>query len=371
MKCRSSSAVPLAAAMLFVVTAWGRGEAREAATAPAFAPLPSSAGSAVGGVPVLPVAPGPIDVNARTLRVGPTTEYTTPSAAAAVARDGDTIEIASGDYRGDAAVWTANRLRIVGGDPRPHIRADGKEVQGKGLWVIRGDDTVVENVELSGARVTDRNGAAIRLEGRNFVLRNSYLHDNENGMLTGANATSEITVDHCEFARNGGGEGMTHNLYVGNVAKLTVTNSYLHHAIVGHNLKSRAMVTVLSDSRLADESDGRASYEADFPNGGRVTLAFNIFQKGTAAENPTLVSYGAEGLSADGRHELVAKGNTFISQRPNATRFLFIAPGTQTTINGNVFAGPGALPDVAAVKANNAVQREMPGNVDMKPAGFD
>ena len=86
---------------------------------------------------------------------------------------------------------------------------------------------------------------------------------------------------------------------------------------------------MLSDSRLADESDGRASYEADFPNGGRVTLAFNIFQKGTAAENPTLVSYGAEGLSSDGTHELVAKGNTFISQRPGGTRFMFIAPGTQ------------------------------------------
>ena len=51
------------------------------------------------------------------------------------------------------------------------------------------------------------------------MLRNSYLHDNENGLLTGANATSEITIDHCEFARNGGGEGSTHNLYVGAVGQ--------------------------------------------------------------------------------------------------------------------------------------------------------
>ena len=373
MKCRSSPVpvVRLAAGLVVLFTIVARVDAREAATAPSLAPVPSTTATGVPGVPVLPVPQGPLDVNARTLHVGPMTEYTTPSAAAAVARDGDTIEIASGDYRGDVVVWTANRLRIVGGDPRPHIRADGKDAQGKGLWVIRGDDMVVENVELSGARVPDRNGAAIRLEGRNFVLRNSYLHDNENGMLTGANATSEITIDHCEFARNGGGEGMTHNLYVGQVAKLTVTNSYLHHAIVGHNLKSRALVTVLSDSRLADESDGRASYEADFPNGGRVTLAFNVFQKGNAAENPTLVSYGAEGLTSDGTHELVAKGNTFISQRASGARFLFVAPGTRSvTVNGNVFAGTGALPDVAGVRANNAVQREMPGNADLKPEGF-
>ena len=336
----------------------------------AAAPLPSAAPPAqvVPGVPVLPVVQAPLDVAARTLKVGPAADFATPSAAAAVARDGDTIEIASGDYRADVAVWNANRLHIVGVGGRPHVRAEGRDAQGKGIWVVRGDDTIVENVEMSGARVADRNGAAIRVEGRNFTLRRSFLHDNENGLLTGANPTSEIVVEHCEFARNGGGEGLTHNLYVGAVARLTVTSSYLHHAIGGHNLKSRAATSVLTDNRLADESDGRASYDADFPNGGRVTLAFNIFQKAASADNATLVSYGAEGLTPDGVHELVAKGNTFVSQRPSGARFLFIAPGTKTVaVNGNVFAGPGSLPDVAGVRANNAVQRDLPGNVDLKP----
>ena len=221
---------------------------------------------------------------------------------------------------------------------------------------------------MSGARVADHNGAALRLEGRNFTLRNAYIHDNENGLLTGANPASEITVQHCEFARNGGGEGLTHNVYVGAVARFTISDSYLHHAVGGHNLKSRALVTILSDNRLADEADGHASYEADFPNGGRVTLAFNILQKGPNAENATLVSYGAEGLAPGGAHDLVAKGNTFISQRNGGTRFLFLAPGIQSVIvNGNVFAGNGSLPDVAGVKANNAVQSTMPGNLDLKP----
>lgn len=321
--------------------------------------------------PSLPATQPPIDVASRVLRVGPTAEFAVPSAAAAMAKDGDTIEIAPGQYRGDVAIWSAHRLRIVGGEPRPHLMAEGRDAQGKALWVIRGDDVTVENVEMSGARVPDRNGAAIRVEGRGFTLRNAYLHDNENGLLTGANATSEIVIDRCEFARNGGGEGMTHNLYVGAVAKLTVTKSYLHHAIGGHNLKSRAATTIVSDSRLADDGDGRASYEADFPNGGRVTLAFNIFEKGAMAENVSLVSYGAEGLAPDGTHELVAKGNTFVSRRPGGSRFLMIAPGTRVvTLMGNVFAGNGLLPEVAGVRTNNAVQKEMPGNVDLKPEGF-
>ena len=338
-------------------------------SAPAPAPSPSPPANVI--VPGVPVLPTPADINARTLHVGPRGEYATPSAAAAAAHDGDTVEIASGDYHGDVAMWTANRLKIVGGDPRPRVFADGKDMQGKGIWVIRGDDVSIEQVEMSGAHVADHNGAAIRLEGRNLTLRNAYLHDNENGLLTGASPTSEIVVDHCEFARNGNGAGLTHNIYVGAVARVTISKSYLHHAIGGHNLKSRALATLVTDSRLADEADGRASYEADFPNGGRVTLAFNIFQKGPNAENATLVSYGAEGLAADGVNEIVVKGNTFVSQRSNGTRFLFIAPGTRSAnVNGNVFAGPASLPDLPAIKANNAVQREMPGNVDLKPDGF-
>ena len=341
-------------------------EALDSRRIPAKAPVPSNA----SGASQLS-AQTPPDAGGRTLRVGPSVEYATPSAAAAVARDGDTIEIASGDYRGDVAVWNASRIRIVGADPRPHIHAEGRDAQGKGIWVVRGDDVAIENVEMSGARVADRNGAAIRSEGRNLLLRNVFLHDNENGLLSGAKPTSEIAIEHCEFARNGGGDGFTHNLYVGNIAKLIVRQSYLHHAIAGHNLKSRAAISILTDNRLADEADGRASYDADFPNGGQVLLAFNIFQKGASAENSTLVSYGAEGLSPDAKSEFVAKGNTFISQRPNGSRFIFLAPGTKTiNINGNVFAGPGTLPDVPGIKANNAVQREMPGNVDLKPEGF-
>jgi hypothetical protein len=268
-------------------------------------------------------------------------------------------------------VWKASRLRIVGVKARPRISADGREAEGKGTWIVRGDDIVVENVDLSGARVPDRNGAAIRLEGRNFILRDSYIHDNEEGILSGANATSEVTIEHCEFARNGSGDGRTHNIYIGAVAKLTVSKSYLHHAITGHNLKSRAAVTIVTDSRLADEADGHASYEADFPNGGKVTLAFNVFQKGPAAENDAIVAYGEEGLAPDGVHELIAKGNTFVSQRPNGVRFLAISPGKVTAnVNSNVFAGAGSLPDLVNIRTNNALQREMPGNADLKPEGF-
>jgi len=320
----------------------------------------------------LPKAPVPVANSklARVLHVGPKGQYSAPSLAAAAARDGDTIEIAGGEYPGDVAVWTANRIKIVGVGGRPHIKADGRNAEGKGTWVIRGEGTLVDNVELSGSKVPDRNGAAIRLEGRNFVLRNSYIHDNENGLLTNPNPASEVLIDHCEFARNGGSEGQTHNVYVGEIGKLTVQQSYLHHAIVGHNLKSRAAVNVLSENRFADEADGRASYEVEFPIGGQVLMTLNVIQKGPNAENSALVSFGAEGL-AQRKHEFIAKRNTFVGQRPNGSRFIVFAPGvTSIDISGNVFAGRGTLPEVSDVKANNTVQSGMPSNADWKPSGF-
>ncbi len=305
--------------------------------------------------------------HAATLHVGPQSEFKVPSAAAKAARDGDTIAIEASEYRGDVAVWTANRLKIIGTGGRPHLKAEGRAAEAKAICVIRGNDTLVENIEFSGAKVPDRNGAGIRLEGRNLVLRNDFFHDNETGVLTGVNPSSEVLIEHCEFANNRKGEGLSHNVYIGAIGKLTVKQSYLHHAITGHNLKSRAVINVISGNRIADETDGRASYVVEFPNGGQVLMTSNVIQKGDGAENRAMISYGAEGLKT-GPHRFIARGHTFISQRSGNTRFINLAQDVESVeFNGNMFAGNGSLPDVAGLKENNVVQREMPGNLNWKP----
>jgi hypothetical protein len=64
------------------------------------------------------------------------------------------------------------------------FRPPDKTPGGKGIWVISGNDTVVENIEFSGAAVPDANGAGIRFEGVNLTVRNCYFHHNQNGILT-------------------------------------------------------------------------------------------------------------------------------------------------------------------------------------------
>ena len=280
---------------------------------------------------------------ADTLPVGPQHALKTPSAAAKVARDDDIVEIEPGVYAGDAAVWTHDRLTIRGRGGRAHLRAEGADAEGKAIWVIKGAETTIENIEFSGAKAPDRNGAGVRLEGPGLTVRNSSFHDNENGILTGANLESDILIEHSEFARNGAGDGGTHNLYIGTVRSFTLRYSYSHHAVIGHNVKSRAIKNYILYNRIADEQDGRASYAIDLPDGGLSFVIGNVIQQGPENDNRTIVAYGAEGYK-NLLNELYFVSNTVVNDDPKGGRFVVIRPGADAVrVINNLFAGPGEL----------------------------
>jgi hypothetical protein len=290
---------------------------------------------------------------AETVLVGPQHALKAPSAAAGVARDGDVVEIEPGLYAGDAAVWTQNRLTIRGRGARAHLRADGAEVEGKGIWVIKGAGTTIEGIEFSGAKVAHRNGAGIRLEGPGLTVRNSSFHDNENGILTGRHLESDIVVEHSEFARNGFGDGQSHNLYIGTVRSFTLRYSYSHRAIIGHNVKSRAIKNYILYNRIADEEDGRASYAIDLPDGGLSFVMGNLIQQGPENDNRTVVAYGAEGYK-NPLNELYFVSNTVVNDDPKGGRFVFVQPGADAVrLINNLFAGPGELLAGRAEMQNN------------------
>ncbi len=289
------------------------------------------------------------------LCVGPGQKYRKPSEAAQSAKDGDTINIEAGNYEGDVALWSKNNLTIRGIGGRPHINAKGLNIDGKGTWLVKGNAMIIENIEFSGAKVGDRNGAGIRLEGKNLTLRHCYFHHNENGLLTGANGESDILIEHSEFGYNGSGDGLTHNIYVGKVRSLTVKFSYLHHARVGHNLKSRALTNHVLYNFIVDKSDGNASYELNLPNGGRAYLIGNVVQQSPRSENDTIISYGEEGLK-QGPHQFHFVNNTVINDGPRGGQFIRIKQGSDVVkIYNNIFAGPGKLPNSQAALEHNLV----------------
>jgi hypothetical protein len=289
----------------------------------------------------------------RTWRVGPDRELTTPSAAAAVARDGDTVLIDPGTYAGDVSTWTQDDLTLRGDGGRAHLQADGNDAQGKAIWVIAGDRTTVDRIELSGAAVPDRNGAGIRQEGTGLTVTRSWFHDNENGILTGADPESDVVITRSRFFRNGFGDGYSHNLYVGAVRSLTVTGSWLSEADTGHELKSRAARNTIVGNRISD-GDGTASYSIDLPNGGLSLVAGNVLVQGPRSENPALVSYGAEGLTHPSR-TLWVVNNTFVNRRTSGT-FVALAAGSRAHLRNNLLVGPG---DLTAVPADSRANRRV------------
>jgi len=300
--------------------------------------------------------------------VGPGRPLKTPSAAAAVAKDGDLIEIDAGDYRGDVAVWSANRLTIRGVNGVARLDADGKSAQRKAIWVIQGKDTTVERVEFSGCHVPDHNGAGIRQEGAGLTVRNCSFHGNENGILTGANAESDILVEHSEFHHHGFGDGYSHNLYIGRVRSFTMRFCSSHHSKTGHLVKSRAQNNEIVYNRLMDEGDGTSSFVIDLPNGGRSFIIGNIIQHGPKAENGTAVSYAAEGAE-NAVQELFVINNTCVSERQAAVTFLRVAghPARVGVVNNLVVGFKSVMSGEGETTGN--LLTDHPGFADS--AGYD
>jgi hypothetical protein len=301
--------------------------------------------------------------SAATRSVGTGQTYATPCKAFAAAAAGDLIEIQAGTYTGDVCTIAQSNLTIRGVNGRPKINAGGKSAGGKAIWVVGGSNITIDNVEMYGAKVVDKNGAALRLEGTNFTLRNSFLHDNENGILSGVNTASTIVLENNEFGHNGYGDGYSHNVYIGKAGKLTFRYNYSHDANVGHNLKTRALYNTIAYNRFSSlragetgsTAAGKPSYEIDVPNGGTTFIIGNVIMQPVAGNNPNIVAYGEEGVSGYAT-DLYVVNNTFINDESSRGTFVMVGSGVTTPVKltNNLFSGYGSqITQANAAKLTN------------------
>ena len=295
---------------------------------------------------------------AATLKVGPGAKYSKPSEAIQAAQEGDVIGIdTAGSYAGDVATIRTSRVTLRGVGPgRARLPAHGHHAGGKAIWVVAGRDVTVENIEFSGCRVPDRNGAGIRVEGANLTVRGCRFYDCENGMLGGAPGT--LLIEHCEFDHCGPvPEPATHSCYVSG-DRLIFRFNYSTFTHEGHLLKTRCEENWILYNRLTDE-EGTGSAVVDIPNGGLAVLIGNLMHKGPKAQNTRVVAYGMEGLKHP-TNGLYVVNNTMVydNWRRNScfVRADSVSEDFVPVIRNNVCVGPIPLTNRAKADAGGNVQ---------------
>ena len=267
-----------------------------------------------------------------TLTVGPGEEYSTIQAAVAASQNGDVIQVEAGTYTNNfLTIKDSITLEAVGGMVNMVETKSPTDLKG---MITVGTDTTAPNVTITGFEISGvsipagdgGNGAGIRYQSGNLTLNDDWIHNNQDGLLATpfVAGTGSITINESEFGFNGTGTGQTHNIYVGMIDSLTVTDSYIHDADVGMEIQSRAENNTIDDNRIFDNSS-TASYSISLPNGGDDVVSGNIIEKGLHSETNKIISFmqapgtGQPALGSSAGHwansSLLVSDNTFVNSK--------------------------------------------------------
>jgi hypothetical protein len=295
----------------------------------------------------------------RVWQVGPEHALKRPSEASKKAGNGDLVEIAAGTYSDDYAKWSQSDITIRGVGGMAHLKSIGLIPNRKGIWILKGNNVVIENVEFSGAAVKDGNGTGIRHEGGNLTLRNTFFHDNEFSILSGKRPGASIEVISSRFWFQKRKNRFSHGIYIGRARRFTLTGSHFKGTDQGHQIKSRALENYIFYNRIEDVPGGNSSRLIDLPNCGSSFIIGNDLHKAATAENLTAIGYGHEGCEgrAEAQKRLYAINNTLVN---DATKGTFVANkgGIEAIVSNNLFYGSGKFL-VGEGKSNNNVRARL------------
>ncbi len=152
---------------------------------------------------------------------------------------------------------------------------------------INAQNGAAQHSNLAGIRISgiDFNVTLDKVEIRKTAI--GIMTDNRGGVLSIHNSV----IEDAGYYKK---QGLSHNIYVGSIESLEITNSVIrrsHH--LGHLLKSRAKSTSLMDTRVLG-LDSHHSRVIDIPCGGKLNIKHSILQSSSISDNQDLIAIGVE-----------------------------------------------------------------------------
>lgn len=291
--------------------------------------------------------------------MGPEKDLKVPSQAAKVAQHGDIVEIDAGQYYNDYAIWHQDNLTIRGVGGVAKFGSNRLIPNDKGIWIINGNNTVLENLEFSGAMVRSTNGAGIRHQGGNLTVRNCYFHHNEFSILSGRNLEAEINISNSRFWFQRRATRFSHGIYIGTAKRFTITGSHFKGTDQGHQIKSRALHNYIAYNRIEDIEIGGSSRLIDLPNCGYSVVLGNELHQGASTYNMDVIGYGAEGCQDRSAEQkmLYVVNNTLVNEAIGGTLVHNHVEDALAQIHNNLLYGRVWVLRGAGGEQNNMVLR--------------
>ncbi|HEY1607265.1 MAG TPA: right-handed parallel beta-helix repeat-containing protein [Allosphingosinicella sp.] len=262
-------------------------------------------------------------------------------AVSAIGNGSGTIQIAPGTYR-QCAVQEQGEVAYVAREPGTVV-LDGAACEDKAALVLRGRGARVEGLVFENIRVPDANGAGIRLEQGNLVVRESLFRDSESGILAGDDRGGTILVEQSTFSGLGRCDrdlDCAHAIYIGNYGSLVVRRDRFERGRGGHYVKSRAARVEVADCSFDDSAGHLTNYMIDLPNGATGLIAGNVFVQGRDKENySAFIVVAAEGVGNSSAGLTVRDNQAeLVPGLRRETAFVADFTGEAMRIDGNTLA---------------------------------
>jgi hypothetical protein len=305
-------------------------------------------------------------LQAAELSVGPGKTFSRIEVALAKAQPGDTIlvyPLPGGMTDAKVAVYVDKpriTFKSMPAKPGERVALSGKGFDYTGAGRVPraifqfnpgADGCMLEGFDLSGAHNESHNGSGVRINQANGVtIRNCSIHNNDMGIMSNGDGTPQTAadqlIDSCLIYSNGDPTepGQNHNLYLGGT-RVTLRGCEVHSSLTGHNVKSRAHVTVVEACYVHDSANREfdlvdAKGDTTAPGSGALLVNNAIVKNPKCTGNKAVIHFGQDGGNEhDGTISLI--NNTIVTPFISPVVTLD-APKAKVELKNNIIWDAGA-----------------------------